>query len=92
VDAAGAEQLRRRLEQQAHWRQAEAVRDGDQPACDPDAHDLEEIGERTRYYTRDRQRLTVDGRPAIVTFRTVKNLVDGRWELSIIREDVEYAS
>jgi hypothetical protein len=92
VDAAGAEQLRRRLEEQAHWRQAEAVRNGDQPATDPDALELEGIDERTRYYARDRQRLTVDGRSAIVTFRTVKNLVDGRWERSIIREDVEYAS
>ena len=92
MDAAGAQELRKRLEEQAHWRQAEAVRSGRQPATDPDAHELEEIGDGVRYYGCDRQRLTVDGRPALVTFRIVKQLVDGWWETSLIREDVEHAS
>jgi hypothetical protein len=92
MDAAGAQELRRRLEEQAHWRQAEAVRSGEQPATDPDILELEEIGDGIRYYARDRQRLTLEGRPAIVTFRTIKQLVDGRWERSAIHEDVEYAS
>jgi hypothetical protein len=92
LDAAGAAELRKRLEEQAHWRRAEAVRKGEQPATDPDALELEEIDERTRYYARDRQRLTVDGRAAIVTFRTVKQLVDGWWERGSIQEGLEYVS
>jgi len=41
--------LRVRLEQQRHWELAAAVRDGRQPAVDPDMHRLVEIrgsGER----------------------------------------------
>jgi hypothetical protein len=88
MDAAGAKELA----EQAHWRQAEAVRAGHQPPTDPDALELEEIRDGFRYYGRDHQQLTVDGRPAIVTFRLVKTLVDGWWERSAIREEIEYAS
>ena len=92
MDAAGAKELRKRLEEQEHWRRADAVRDGRQPAADPDAYELEELGEGIRYYGRDHQRLTVDGRSGLVTFRIVKKLVDGEWQRSAIREDVEYVS
>ena len=92
MDAAGAEELRKRLEEQAHWAQAEAVKDGRQPAADPDAWELEEIGDGVRYYGRDEQPLTVDGRSALVTFRIIKQLVDGEWQRSAIQERVEYAS
>ena len=90
MDAAGAEELRKRLEEQAHWAQAEAVKDGRQPASDPDAAELEEIRDGIRYYGRDEQRTTVDGRAAVV--RIVKQLVDGEWQRAAIRDDVEYAS
>ncbi|HEX9314810.1 MAG TPA: hypothetical protein VGA71_05280, partial [Actinomycetota bacterium] len=55
--------------------------------ADPDAQELEEIGDGVRLYGREEQRLTVDGRPALVTFRVVKRLVDGRWERAEVRED-----
>ena len=50
MDAAGAGELQRRIEEHQHWRQAEAVRDGRQPAADPDAQELEEIGDGLRLY------------------------------------------
>ena len=77
MDAAGAEELRKRLEEQQHWRQAEAVRDGRQPATDPDSFELEEIGDGVRRYGHEQQRMTVDGRPALVTVRMTKTIVDG---------------
>ena len=40
MDAAGAGELRKRLEQQEHWRQADAVRDGRQLPSDPDVQEL----------------------------------------------------
>jgi hypothetical protein len=63
VDAARL--LARRIEQQQHWRQAEAVRSGDQPANDPDADSLVDVAEGLRLYARH------------VGLR--KRLVDGRW-------------
>jgi hypothetical protein len=92
MDAAGAEELRKRLEGQAHWAQADAVKEGRQPAADPDAHELERIEDGVRYYAPDRQRVTLEGRSAVVTFRIVKELVDGEWRSNAIQEDVEYAS
>jgi hypothetical protein len=75
MDAAGAQELQRRFDAHAHWRQAEAVRDGRQPAADPDAHELEESREGERIYRRSGG------------VRTVKRLVDGRWERMEIAED-----
>jgi hypothetical protein len=92
MDAAGAKELRKRLEGQAHWTQAEAVQDGRQPPTDPDAPHLEEIGDGVRYYEREQHSTTVDGRDAVVTFRIVKQLVDGEWRGTVIQEDVEFAS
>jgi hypothetical protein len=90
MDAAGAEELRKRIEEQRHWRRAAAVRDGRQPATDPDQFELEEIGEDVRYYGREQQRTAVAGRPVLVTFRMTKTLVDGSWETSLARESVRY--
>jgi hypothetical protein len=72
MDANGARELSKRLEAQEHWRQAEAVRSGDQPAADPDAHALEEVGEGIRRYRPDD-----DGGSTLC-----KRLVAGRWESS----------
>lgn len=90
MDAHGARELRKRLKDQEHWRQAPAVLAGDQPATDPDLSELEELGEGVRYYAREEQRTTVDGRPALVTYRLTKTLVDGSWETSLARESVRY--
>jgi hypothetical protein len=54
VDAVGAQHLLRSIEQQRHWRRAEAVRDGRQPVRDPDVSELVDFaGERRRYRSRD---------------------------------------
>jgi len=73
MDAAGAAELRKRLEQQHHWRLAEAVRDGRQPATDPDFLELEEIGDGVRLY---RAENGAEGH------RMTKRLVDGHWQTS----------
>jgi hypothetical protein len=76
VDVAGAESLRQRLEQQAHWRQAEAVRDGRQSATDPDIDELESMEYRRRLYA-----------PRIVhgtVVRLHKELSDGVWMSNIM--------
>jgi hypothetical protein len=81
VDSQGAKALQARLEQQAHWRQAAAVQRGEQPATDPDAYELEELGDKLRLYrTREQHRDVVDGQPALVIQRLTKRLVDDRWE------------
>jgi hypothetical protein len=79
VDAAGAVELRWRIEQQQHWRQAEAVRDGRQPAMDPDSEDLEGVGDGIRIYS---VRFTGEGR-----LRICKRLVDGVWEHGTLDDD-----
>ena len=86
MDAAGAGRLQKRIEEHQHWRQAEAVRDGRQPPADPDAQELEEIREGIRVYGRE-QRAPVDGGAAMVSFRVVKRLANGRWERDEIMED-----
>jgi hypothetical protein len=60
--------LQRRIEQQQHWRQADAVRDGREPASDPDAADLVEWGGELRRYEASGGRMFV------------KRLVDGVWD------------
>ena len=64
--------LKRRIEQQAHWQQADAVRDGRQLPVDPDSDALEEIGDGFRLYS---VRQAADG-----VRRVCKRLVDGRWQ------------
>ena len=63
MDINGARHLRRRLESQEHWQQADAVQAGEQPPADPDVHDLVELGYGIRRY---REGLC-------------KSLVEGRW-------------
>ena len=75
MDAVGAAELRKRFEEQEHWRQAEAVRDGRQPATDPDSLELEELGEGTRHYGRSHERTLVEGRRALLTQRLWKQLL-----------------
>jgi hypothetical protein len=90
MDANGARELTKRLEAQAHWRQATAVQTGEQPNSDPDAQDLDELGEGVRRYGIETQRMTVEGRPAVVTHRLCKWLRDGRWETSIEVEHIQH--
>jgi hypothetical protein len=81
MDATGARQLRTRLDDQEHWRRADAVVRGDQPRVDPDAADLEELGDGIRLYgTREESRRVVGGIPGIVIERLTKQLVDGWWQ------------
>ena len=90
MDAAGAEELRKRIEEQRHWEQAEAVRDGRQSATDPDSFELEELVDGVRYYGREEQVTVVDGRRSLVTYRLTKALVDGWWQRSNVLESVRY--
>jgi hypothetical protein len=89
MDANGARELTKRLEAQAHWRQATAVQTGEQPTSDPDAQDLDELGESVRRYGIETQRMIVEGQPALVTHRLCKRLREGRWETSIEIERIE---
>jgi len=89
MDANGARELTKRLEAQAHWRQATAVQTGEQPTSDPDAQDLDELGEGIRRYGIETQRTTVEGRPVVVTHRLCKWLRNGRWETSMEIEHIE---
>ena len=70
MDAAGAESLRKRLEQQQNWRQAQAVRDGRQPPVDPDLESFEELRDGVRLYS---------PRYDASAHRVCKRLVDGMW-------------
>ncbi|HUK44722.1 MAG TPA: hypothetical protein VLV28_05470 [Gaiellaceae bacterium] len=78
MDAAGAERLRWRIEQQEHWRQADAVLDGRQPSVDPDLYELESLEDGLRLYT---PRMTRAG-----IMRLCKRLVDGVWEHGMLDE------
>ncbi len=78
MDAAGARELRWRIEQQQHWRQAEAVVDGRQPSVDPDMNELVSLGDGLRMYS---ERFTSEGR-----FRLCKRLVGGLWEPGTIAD------
>jgi len=50
MDAEGALVLRDRIERHQHWLQADAVRDGRQPARDPDSADLVQCAGALRRY------------------------------------------
>jgi hypothetical protein len=90
MDANGARELSKRLESQQHWRQAAAVLRGEQPASDPDAQNLEELHDGLRRYGTETQKMMMEGRPALVTHRMCKRLRDGRWEVTLEIERVEY--
>ena len=81
MDAAGAQKLQWRIEQQQHWRQAQAVADGRQPTVDPDLESLESFGDDVRMYAP-----RVRGVNAV---RVCKHLVDGVWENSTLETPVE---
>jgi hypothetical protein len=83
MDANGARELSRRLEAQEHWRQAPAVQRGEQPASDPDAPDLEELGDGIRLYRHEVHESALNGASSSVAQRLCKRLVDGRWVTSI---------
>jgi len=90
MDANGARELSKRLDAQAHWRQATAVQTGEQPASDPDAQELEELGDGVRTYGIETQRTIVEGRQALVTHRLCKRLREGRWEFTLNVERIDY--
>ena len=72
MDTLGAMSLRKRLEQQAHWERADAVRDGRQLPIDPDGDDLEELGDGYRLYW--------VSHAGTEPRRVCKRLVEGRWQ------------
>jgi hypothetical protein len=80
MDTNGARHLQARIAQHQHWLLADAVRAGEQPATDPDADRLEEMGDGYRLYAPE-QTAGADG----VTLRRLrKTLVDGRWEAALV--------
>jgi len=91
MDVAGARALTDRIEQQQHWEQAEAVRDGRQPACDPDADELTSLRDGIRVYGTRRTTTYAGGVSRLVTQVFCKRLVDGWWEGHVV-EDEEAAS
>jgi hypothetical protein len=84
VDAAGAATLRWRIEQQQHWRQAQAVLDGRQPSVDPHMEELVSVGEGIRIYDERHG----SGR----RLRLCKRLVDGVWENGSLDDEAELGS
>jgi hypothetical protein len=68
-----------RIEQQGHWRQAESVLDGRQPARDPDRESLVSVGDRIRVYA---QLVSRNGG----RLRLCKRLVNGVWEPGMSEE------
>lgn len=78
MDAGGAEALRWQLEQQANWREAEAVREGRQPPVDPDRDHLVGIQDGMRLYAPRAVRGEV--------VRLCKRLIDGVWMNGMLTE------
>lgn len=87
MDVAGAKHLQFRIEQQRHWRQADAVRAGEQTSCDPDLDTLSDLGHRVRAYGSERVTMTVEGEAVMVERRLCKRLV-GRWWQPVVEEVV----
>ena len=81
MDAHGARVLSERIAQQQHWEQADAVRDGRQPAADPDLELLQDFGDGYRIYRAARG----NGTSGITTReRLTKTLVDGCWVADLL--------
>ncbi len=89
MDSAGAEQIRQRIEQHVHWRQASAVVAGTPSPVDPDRDELEELGPNTRVYGVQQRHEIVDGTHALSTYRLHKRLVGGHWERELVLENVQ---
>ena len=79
--------LRKRIEEQEHWAQAPAVRDGHQARFDPDRDELRELGSGVRLYGYEQRHEVAEGRRALVTWRVCKRLHRGYWERELIREN-----
>jgi hypothetical protein len=90
VERVGAEAVTFRVEQQAQWEQAKAVREGRLPRIDPDGVDLQEIDDGVRIYRSREVPGTMDGRPAILSQRLVKRLANGNWESDVEVESYRY--
>ena len=73
-----------RIEQHGHWKQAQSVLDGRQPASDPDRADLVSVGDGIRVYSVS---YTQNG-----TGRLCKRLVNGVWEHGMIEAEPEKAA
>ena len=74
---AGAGELERRIAEHAHWRLAEAVRDGRQSATDPHAAGLIELGDGVRLYAPETPGMLANGAGGFE-----KRLVDGWWQVT----------
>ena len=81
MDAHGARILSERIAQQRHWEQADAVRDGRQPAVDPDLELLQDFGDGYRIY-RPAGGNGTNGIPTREPF--TKTLVDGWWVADLL--------
>ncbi len=88
MELSGAEALRWRLAQQEHWRSAQAVRTGQQPPFDPHGHALESFRGTLRVYRMEPAVEMVHGRPATVTTRMTKRLIDQAWHEQVEIESV----
>jgi hypothetical protein len=89
MDAAGAELVRQRIEAHENWRTAAAVRDGRQPATDPDREQLVEFSDGLRLYASQERHEIVDGSHALTSYRVTKRLVEGSWEREVIAVDAQ---
>lgn len=82
MDTNGARHLAVRIAQQQQWELAQAVRDGRQPASDPDGGQLEVIGDGCRLYATE----VTNGANGPTVQRFLKTLVDGSWEVAVVDE------
>jgi hypothetical protein len=81
---AGAGELEWRIACQTHWRQAAAVRDGRQSACDPDGDRLQELGDGVRLYQPQAVERRRDGLSWVVYEQVRKHLADGWWHAATV--------
>jgi hypothetical protein len=77
---AGAAELHLCIAGQAHWAQAEAVRDGRQPRRDPDGDRLVEFGEGLRLYRPEPVAATGNA----ARRQLHKRLVEGWWHSAVV--------
>ena len=77
----GAGQLEWRIACQTHWRQAIAVTDGRQSACDPDGDRVRELGDGFRLYEPEPVERRRDGFSWTVYEQLRKHLSDGWWQV-----------
>jgi hypothetical protein len=77
---AGAGELEWRIACQTHWRQATAVQDGRQSACDPDGDRISELGDGLRLYQPQAVERRRDGLSWVVYEQLRKHLGDGWWQ------------